>query len=97
MLAGFDQQTNVFVPQDSAQIPDYVAPSSVGTAWAPDLLFLNLHSLDHTYGGNINVDITTTIPAGCAIEVRSTDDSWGCNNSPQQPDRPVHVGSLPCS
>lgn len=74
MLASFDKQPDVFTPQDSAEVPAWVNPRAIGLGSAPDLSYLEL---DHLETGKIWVRTTAPIPAGCAIEVRNTDDSWG--------------------
>jgi hypothetical protein len=78
VLSRIDQQPDVFAPEDSAEIPNYVAPNSVGSAWSPDLLYLSISGMDAT---NIYLTAPSPLPTGAGIEVRSSDSSWGCDNS----------------
>ena len=78
VLSRIDAQPNVFAPQDSAEVPTYVAPASIGTAWASDLLYLQISNLAPT---TITLTAPFQLPQNCGIEVRSTDSGWGSDNS----------------
>lgn len=77
VLSRIYNQPDVFVPQDSASVPDYIDPKSIGTAWAPDLLFLEVSGLTST---TITLTAPSTLPSGIGIEVRSSDSGWGSTN-----------------
>lgn len=77
-LAGLQQNPNANNTslQDSTATPAYIPPSSVGLAFAPDVVAPTLVSVDSS---NLNFNTNQAPPTGGGFEVRYTDDSWGCD------------------
>lgn len=77
-MAKVQRQTDVFAPQDSAEIPFAVSLSSVGSVFLSDIINASLVSWDrHVFNLDAGQD---PLPNG-GFEVRFTDSSWGCEPS----------------
>lgn len=80
-LAKFSRPADVFAPQDTAEIPNFVAPADIGLAYADNIPNLDLDmSGSHLLGVSSTRFFFTTnqsAPSGGGFEVRYTDSSWG--------------------
>jgi hypothetical protein len=83
-LTRFTKQTDVFAPQDSAEIPQFVPAASIGNTFVPDITNLSLDlTAPHTYGvdaTSIYLNTNQAPPTGGGFEVRYTDESWGADD-----------------
>lgn len=78
LLSTFGEQTDVFAPQDTAEIPDATSLPAVGLAFAPDVTSPFLVSVGTT---QLNFNTGQTAPTGGGFEIRYTDDQWGPDDS----------------
>jgi hypothetical protein len=77
LLSTFGEQTDVFAPQDTAEIPDATSLPAVGLAYAPDVTSPFLVSVGST---QLNFNTGQSAPAGGGFEIRYTDDQWGADD-----------------
>jgi hypothetical protein len=77
LLSTFGQQTDVFAPQDTAEIPDATSLPSVGLTFSDDVLLPTLVSVGST---QLNFDSGQAAPVGGGFEIRYTDDQWGADD-----------------
>ncbi len=74
VLSRIDKQSDAFAPEDSAEIPSYIDPASIGTAWSPNPQYLELNSKTNT---SFTLSVPNGIPSISGVEVRSSDSGWG--------------------
>jgi hypothetical protein len=76
---------DTFINPDSAELPVFIEPSSVGTAYAPDITNLELDfSGTHPNGVDrtrIYFQTNQAPPSGGGFEVRYNDGSWGTGDA----------------
>jgi hypothetical protein len=77
LLAKFARQTDVFAPQDTAEIPNFVELSALGTTSVGDI---TAPTLDSWTSSNLNFNTNQAAPSGGGFEVRYTDDGWGADD-----------------
>jgi hypothetical protein len=78
LLSGIGNPRGATIPQDAAEIPDYIDTASVGTAFAPNITGAKFTGYTTT---TWNWDTGQVAPAGGGIEVRYTNASWGTDDS----------------
>lgn len=77
-LGTLKNRTDVFVIQDTAEIPDYVDVSSIGLSNSIDVTSPKLVSWDTA---NLYFDTGVAAPSGVQFEVRYSDSSWGSTDA----------------
>lgn len=78
VLSQFTQQTDVFMPQDSAEIPKYQYVDSVGSVFVPDMNTPTFTSWD---ASNFYYSTNGILPpTGGGFEIRYSDSGWGCED-----------------
>lgn len=78
LLTDFSTPTDVFMPQDTAEIPDTFDLASLGSTTVSDVFAPTLSSWDSSY---LYFNTNQAPPSGGGFEVRYTDESWGVDDA----------------
>src|SRR5581483_9959003 len=78
LLTEFAKPTDVFTPQDTAEVPQYIEPTGVLGAAPDDVQALELASWTST---QLSFNTNVAAPSGGGFEVRWTDESWGADDA----------------
>ena len=77
VLAAIKSTDGVFTPQDTAQVPQFIDVSALGSstvAAVPTIVYVGKDS------SNWNFKFLDAIPAGLGVEIRYTDSGWGADD-----------------
>lgn len=77
LLRRYVKQADVFTPEDTAEIPDFVDVNSVGQVFAADITAAEVTSWD---ANNFTIDTKQAAPSGGGFEARLSDASWGADD-----------------
>jgi hypothetical protein len=76
-LTKFVQQESAFNPQDTAEIPNWVTPSTVDLVAVEDVIAPTLTSLTSS---TLTFNTNQAAPSGGGFEVRYSDEGWGADD-----------------
>ncbi len=78
LLSGIGNPRGAVIPQDAAEIPEYIDTANVGLAFAPNVTGSKFAGFTTT---TWDWDAGQVPPAGGGLEIRYTDASWGTDPS----------------